>query len=316
MAEFARVRDGVVRPISGDLAMKFPSDDTSHLLVVSEQGKPDQAPGAIGLHSVCPVCEIRESHTMALRTLSPQSTAVIVIHLSTCTHKTFVRFFVTTVGLRPDPGCAWMADGVVDGLKERLSSASRVKNFSMVAEEFTQNAATDLQIFLNEFTGKPYRDALTWTESEVGDNYSQKIPEIILAKSVLTDIYTAARINNVAPDSLDSIQEASEKMDRAMNSISAWQTSRLLEAAQALAITAETNAKSESIRDRKIARLGAVTLFPMLYFAFLGSNIFPEMSFSFELPGWQVMAVALLLAPLCWVSAKVWLKRQYDEGNR
>jgi hypothetical protein len=120
MTDFARIRDGVVRPISIDEAMRLSSDHLSHLLVVSENGESELAPGAVGLLTPCSLCALKESHIMVLRTLSRNSTAVIVIDISSCRHKTCVRFFVTTVGAPPDSGCVWMVDGVVDVLRERI----------------------------------------------------------------------------------------------------------------------------------------------------------------------------------------------------
>lgn len=310
--EYARVRGGVVRPL--------PHAQTAsgeHLLVLnrnSDHRQYGRSPSYLPESYTCqtPKCEPRHTNLLFLRQSQTLSTKVAILDLRSCAHITCLEMTKEQIGSTYETPLGGELDEPVTTLKRILSEASREGTFDHVCEQFNSWLQADLEIHLNETIRQPYHNALTWRPGLGSLDLHQVLHPLLETRANLLDVYALARARGVDSLMLDSVQLASQRLETALLSLTAWQTVILEQAAQDLAETAARSEREDRAHDRRIADLGAITLFPLLLFSLLGANILPSVKFPFELNGPLVLVVSLLAAASVATAGRRWIRRQHS----
>lgn len=236
--------------------------------------------------------------------------ATILTDLAACCHFTRVLIEVHSDTVINDPTEQSVdVDDVVNAAKKIMAECSRADRISEFCDRYSSWMHEDLQINLNEILRGPYTAALAWKPGSSDVSILDQLQPLLAARSSLVDVEAVAVTNVTDPRVVSTVRLAGQKVEAALLGLTAWQTAILESTAQELARVAARSERRERSHDRRIADLGAVTLFPMLLFAFLGANILPGVKFSADLPGLPVLIGSVIAGIIIAISGRSWVRR-------
>lgn len=305
MADAFRVRGGVIRPIRISDVNGVASD---HLLIVSRSGDRANTYGQICDCEKLSQNGFRRLSTMTVRQRS--GVATILTDLAACRHFTRILIEVHSDTAIDDPTEQKAdIDDVINSAKRIMADCSRADKVSEFCDRYSSWMHEDLQINLNEVLRGPYTAALAWKPGSSDVSILDQLQPLLSARSSLVDVEAVAVTNVTDPRVVSTVRLAGQKVEAALLGLTAWQTAILESTAQELARVAARSERRERSHDRRIADLGAVTLFPMLLFAFLGANILPGVKFSADLPGVPVLIGSVIVGIIIAISGRSWVRR-------
>ena len=306
MAEFSRVRNGVVRPVE-----RIDPASNDHHLTIAEATEFRQHPviaspngGGCALN-----CNAERTVLLLVRSLGSSSADVRVLELESCDHRT-ILIRGGAVG-RLDHQLAILTEPESGVLKRIVSECSRQHDYSQVTAKFQDWTASDLAITVDEAIREPYAKALDWNSNPKSPALISLLRPLIAARATLAELFVVAKSRAVEPRQIQILETAAQRVDTALLSLSAWQTVLLEETAHNLEIAAARNEKQERAHDRRIADLGAITLFPLLLFGLLGANILPDVEYGFKVNGIAAFIVSMFLAVSIAYAGRAWIRRRH-----
>lgn len=306
--EYARVKNGVVRPISDWI-----EDSPDHLLIVMRKDELGANLGSLperaAAHAdTCPTN--KKFHSVAIDSSAGWSLGAAVLTVTSCQHQTAITCGhdeLSTAG--PDADKSDSAEEAVRVAKRMWSELSRTHRVDGFIDNFQSWLRTQLEIRLNEAIRHPYSMALSWTGADEKIGPEEFLKPLIIVRAALSDLYALSKTRPIDPEILTIIDNASRRIEVALVSLTAWQTVILQNAARKLAEVSERRELEERLHSRRIADLGAVTLFPMLIFSFLGANVLPPANFPYALKGPVWLVLSILAAAVAAISGRAWIRR-------
>jgi hypothetical protein len=301
----------VVRPV-GDAT---PDVDAHQLIVIDLADSADSPSNdEISLHRD-QRCEISESTTMSIRERPNSSISVGIVAIKSCQHQTIVWHTAEEAGLSASEPSQLGVEESLAVLKRILAEGSRSGQYNEVVPKFSRWAMDDLEIHLNEMTRRPYHTALDWRPGKDSKNLLELIRPLLASRATLLDVYAVAKAREVDYTAVESLEVASRRVETALLSLTTWQTAIVEEATRKLAETTARREREEKAHARRIADLGAITLFPMLLFTFLAANLTPKVYFPFEINGYIAFFSALVLGVMIAWLGRTWVRRQQLGGS-
>ncbi|MFD1812828.1 hypothetical protein [Rhodococcus gannanensis] len=287
--------------------MDTTSDD--HILAIAENH--DFGDAQFGIEPCKDSCPASHAKLMTVRAAASPPLVVHIATIESCHHRTLVTTeqHITGPNSSQQSTKSNQSTDICDAVKKSLARCSRNKRFDTFQSDIRRWFYEDLDINLNETIRVPYHNALQWgTKPHTTDLLLQLHP-LITSRAALIDVYAIARTATDDEVTANIVRSASDRVEAALMSLTVWQTAILERATQHLAAVTDQKEKQERERDRRIADLGAVTLFPMLLFAFLGSNVLPSAEFPFDLPGIPALSISIMAAFAIALGGRAWVRR-------
>lgn len=254
--------------------------------------------------------------SLVIEATSDWSFSASLLAVTSCQHQTAIVCGVDELADPSSSGGTVGAGGHAVTVAKRLwAEKSRSGSHSDFLDDFRSWLRTEIDIKLNESIRYPYSMALRWSATTDASQSHEFLTRLITARAALSDIFTVSRTQGVDSQILESIDHTSRRIEVALVSLTAWQTVILDNAARKLAEASERRAKEERERDRRIADLGAVTLFPLLIFSFLGSNVLPASTFPFTLRGPIWLALSVVFALCAAIAGRAWIRTWNGPGS-
>ncbi|WP_139334917.1 hypothetical protein [Mycobacterium sp. GA-1841] len=308
LVEYSRIRNGVVRPIPEWIEN---SPDHQLIIVRADEFGPDLGRFAEGAARHARACTTsNEFKSIVVNNASNWSLHVSVLTVTGCQHQTSIICGLDGL-VDPNADLEGLsgADEAVRVAKRLWSERSRAGSARGFIDEFRTWLRAQLDIRLNEAIRHPYSMALSWTGAPGSAEPQEFLRPLIGFRAALSDMYTISKTHSVDPSILECVDSAARRIEVALVGLTAWQTVILDNAARKLSEAAEKRDEAERFHDRRIADLGAITLFPLIIFSFLGSNVLPAANFPYALKGPIWLALSIVLAVGAAIAGRAWIRR-------
>lgn len=311
MADIFRVSGGIIRPIKSTDAIEI---ESSHLLIISESR--DQPYSYRQLCDCDRISQHVAPHISTMTVRHESELAIILTDLVACRHCTRISIEVHKETAFGHPSEERIdIDDTVNAAKRIMAECSRAGAVSEFCDRYSSWMHEDLQINLNEILRGPYTAALAWKPGSQDAPVLDQLQPLLSARSSLVDVEAVAVTSVTDTRVLSTVRLAGQKVEAALLGLTAWQTVILESTAQDLARIAARTDRRERNHDRRIADLGAVTLFPMLLFAILGANIMPSVKFGEDLPGLPVLFGSVVAGIVVALLGRSWVRRINEDED-
>ena len=265
---------------AGELRIDFGARGTySAYSVLRERWQPAHLSADASLS----VCIPQSWASLLIGNNSTEETALILLRVDWCAHQLVVEKEYHDLGIAPDINLLTIQEDDIQAhifsILYRIRDRKILKNFPELADAYF---AQRLSVPLESMTATTYNKLLD-DQAKLATVDSSVLANLLTTRASLGMLSMVCAANEVHPRVSQEVAKATLRVDSAMMAVTTVQSLQLQELTQAIANTDRKRAAAESTRDKRLARLGAVTLFPMLVLSLMGTNVLPSEIFSIEL---------------------------------